>query len=433
MKRKIRRYIRMVNILNDNKNIEGNFILWSFIKLFTSIGRLNQAAAALTYHTLFAIVPIMALFLATASFLGYGDAFKDVVESIFAGQEALSREMLSFSESYIKNANNGYWYGAVVGLGFLLYSLFSIFVTIDDTFNSLWNLKGHSIKKLLKVFFFTLLLPIVAVLFLAIRTGVISYFDGGILHEINFILVTTAIYILLLFALYKYVPKVHVMNRYAAISAGVCGATFALMQYFAAYIIRLFNGLNNIYGDLAGILIMLLWIYFSWIICLIGSRWNFLLQESKLLNQKNKFKAISHNYRKFLTLLVLAQCEEECEHNGSNSFDAMNVADMMVHKYNIPTHITMDIIEEITHIGIVIEDEEENTMIRERFRKTSINDLIEILDTTGYNDFAAHITDEAHSNGKERELWLYINEKRCTDTSNFDVPLSQLLQRNDED
>ncbi len=420
-----KKIIRTFNILNDNRDIGNNFILWSFIKLFASLGKLTQAAAALTYHTLFAIVPILALMLATAVLMGYGDAFKDVVQEIFSNQEGLAKEMLVFTESYLENARTGYWLGAIAGFSVLLYSLFSIFQTIDETFNSLWEMKGHSLKNQLKVFFFTLLIPVALILLLAIRASVSAYFEGGILSEVNFMLASTSAYVLTLFASYKFIPKVHVRTRYAAISATVCGITFAIMQYFGAFILGLFTSYHNIYGKLAGILLLLLWIYFSWIICLVGSRWNYLLQESKRLDQKNRFRAASHNYHKFLKLLVIARCEEDTMRKGDGTFDSLMVADAMAERYDLPQHITMEILETLTRIGIIIVDDEENYQLSPEYRTYTVRRLVGSLDSIGDNDYAAHITAEAGS--KERALWEFINDKEGKGGDRFDNTLDYLL------
>ena len=158
MREKAKKYIRKIIKLNDNREIGGNFILWSFIKLFANIGKLSQAAAALTYHTLFAAVPIIALMLAASTFMGYGDAFKEIIGEVFADNKELAAEALTFAESYLANARTGYWLGAIAGGTVLLYSLFSIFITIDTTFNLLWEMNGRSIKQLLQIFFFVLLI-----------------------------------------------------------------------------------------------------------------------------------------------------------------------------------------------------------------------------------------------------------------------------------
>ena len=94
---RIKGLIRMFNILSDDKEIGGNLILWSFIKLFTSHERLKQASAALTYHTLFALAPVMAMLVAVAKLMGYGEAFRSTVEGFFEGQEGIAATLLNFA------------------------------------------------------------------------------------------------------------------------------------------------------------------------------------------------------------------------------------------------------------------------------------------------------------------------------------------------
>ena len=110
----------------------------------------------------------MALLVAVAKVLGYGDAFREQVDNFFAGQEGISQYLLSFADSYLSNAQMNYWLGAGVGLVLLIYSLFSIFQTIDSSFNSLWNLPAHSLKKQLEVFVFILMVPFVGIIALAL-------------------------------------------------------------------------------------------------------------------------------------------------------------------------------------------------------------------------------------------------------------------------
>ncbi len=424
---RIKGLIRMFNILSDDKEIGGNLILWSFIKLFTSHERLKQASAALTYHTLFALAPVMAMLVAVAKLMGYGEAFRSTVEGFFEGQEGIAATLLNFAESYLHNAQVNYWLGAGVGLVFLIYSLFSIFQTIDDSFNSLWNLKGHGLKQQIKVFLFILLVPFVGMILLAIWLSISSYFgSGGMIHEVNVFIIMTGIYVALMFLAYKFIPNTKVEARYAMRSAVACGIAFGIVQYFGFLIMGMFNSYHNIYGDLASLMLFILWIYFSWTICLAGSRWNYLLQEGKRLDQENKFKAISHNYRKFLTLLLIAQCEEEASKNKGNTFSIIDIATGMGEKYNMPTHFAMDIIDELTRKGIILENEDGSAVLEDSFRGRTIAALLEKIDNTGDNNYAMHMTLDIHNKGNEGKLWRYMNDPHH-DTGSMEVPLREFL------
>ena len=424
----IKKCIRMFNILSDDKEIEGNLILWSFVKLFTSLEKLKQASAALTYHTLFAIVPIMAMLVAVAKLMGYGEIFRETVEGFFEGQEGIAATLLSFAESYLHNAQVNYLLGAGVGLVFLIYSLFSIFQTVDDSFNSLWNLKGHGLKKQLKVFVFILLVPFVGMILLAMWLSVSSYISsGGVIHKVNVFLVLTGIYVALMFLAYKFIPNTKVEVRYAARSAIACGVAFGIVQYFGFMVMSMFSSYRNIYGDMASLVLFILWIYFSWTICLAGSRWNYLLQEGKRLDEENRFKAISHNYRKFLTLLLLARCEEEAGKSNDSTFSAIDVASGMGERYSMPTHVAMDIIDELERKGIILENEEERLLLDSAFQGRTVRAVLDKIDDAGNNSYAMHVTMEAHKSGKEYELWKYMNNTHSSAIKELDVPLKEFL------
>lgn len=424
----IKKCIRMFNILSDDKEIEGNLILWSFVKLFTSLEKLKQASAALTYHTLFAIVPIMAMLVAVAKLMGYGEMFRETVEGFFEGQEGIAATLLSFAESYLHNAQVNYLLGAGVGLVFLIYSLFSIFQTVDDSFNSLWNLKGHGLKKQLKVFVFILLVPFVGMILLAMWLSVSSYISsGGVIHKVNVFLVLTGIYVALMFLAYKFIPNTKVEVRYAARSAIACGVAFGIVQYFGFMVMSMFSSYRNIYGDMASLVLFILWIYFSWTICLAGSRWNYLLQEGKRLDEENRFKAISHNYRKFLTLLLLARCEEEAGKSNDSTFSAIDVASGMGERYSMPTHVAMDIIDELERKGIILENEEERLLLDSAFQGRTVRAVLDKIDDAGNNSYAMHVTMEAHKSGKEYELWKYMNNTHSSAIKELDVPLKEFL------
>lgn len=407
MRNRIKTTAQKLRLLYRDREIGSNLILWSFIKFITGPQKVKQAAAALTYHTLFAIVPVMAMMIAVANIMGYGEAFREKVEVLFVGQEGIADEILKFVDMYLGNADTNYMFGAIVGLAFLLYSVFSIFQTIDVSFNSLWELKEHSLKKQIKVFMFILLIPFVSIVLLAIWMSISSFFEGkGLFHEANIFVLTTCIYIAALFVAYKFIPNTKVDIRHAAISATFCGIVFAIMQYSASLILGLFGSYRNIYGNLASLMIFILWIYFSWTICLAGSRWNYLLQEGNRLDADNKFIRLSHNYYKFLTMLTIAKCKEAILNSEDKSFTIKEIAGIMNATYGISLHTASKIMYTMERKEIIRANENERYILSEEFGQENEMELIGILDRAGNNN-AGEI--EPKLSEKEKELWKRIN------------------------
>ena len=407
MRNRIKTTAQKLKLLYEDREIGGNLVLWSFIKFLTGPNKVKQAAAALTYHTLFALVPVMAMMIAVANLMGYGQAFREKVEAFFAGQENIANELLKFVDMYLGNTDTNYLFGAIVGLAFLLYSVFSIFQTIDESFNSLWELKEHSFKKQIKVFLLVLLIPFVSILLLAIWMSISSFFDGkGLFHEVNIFVLTTCIYIAVLFIAYKFIPNTKVNIRHAAISATFCGVVFAIMQYSASLILGLFSNYKNIYGNLASLMIFILWIYFSWTICLAGSRWNYLFQEGNKLDAENKLKRLSHNYYKFLTMLAIAKCREMTKESESKTFTIKEIAAEMSATYGISVHAATKIMYTMERKGIIVADNNDRYSLCNEFMQDSETQLIDILDRAGNNDVKEI---EQHLNEQEKELWQKIN------------------------
>ena len=407
MKNRIKSTAQKLKLLYKDREIGGNLVLWSFIKFLTGPNKVKQAAAALTYHSLFALVPVMAMMIAVANLMGYGQAFREKVEVFFAGQENIANELLKFVDMYLGNTDTNYLFGAIVGLAFLLYSVFSIFQTIDESFNSLWELKEHSFKKQIKVFLLVLLIPFVSILLLAIWMSISSFFDGkGLFHEVNIFMLTTCIYIAVLFIAYKFIPNTKVNIRHAAISATFCGIVFAIMQYSGSLILGLFSSYKNIYGNLASLMIFILWIYFSWTICLAGSRWNYLLQEGNRLDAENKFKRLSHNYHKFLKMLTIAKCKLLTKDSENKTFTIKEIAGEMSKAYGISVHTATKILYTMERKGIIIADNNDRYSLSEELMQDNETELIDILDRAGNNDVKEI---EQHLNGQEKELWQKIN------------------------
>jgi len=418
----IHRFIKRSAVKYYRKMSEYRFT-WSIIKLVESFSRLQLSSAALTYHTLFAIAPIMSLMIAIAKGLGYDELFEQLIKRIFKGQEVISESLLMYANSYLNNTKVTMWLGVGIGLLLLLYSVFSIFSTIDSTFNMLWNESGRSFKKLLKTFAIVLVIPFVVVLALVLWFSVSTIFNGTIVEEINILIVSVASYVLILFAAYKYIPKAKVKTRYAAISAGVCGSIFALMQYFSYYIISMFN-YGDIYGKLASLMIFLLLIYFTWTVCLAGSKWNYFLQKADEQERENEYKAVNHLYHKFLCILIIERIESL--HPFSSRFTAAAIAENAEREYQLPAHLTLEIIKYLKAKRVLFGDRNDTLYMSKRFCGRSIGQILDELDTTGRNSDVIATLKEIHSNATLNHLWCVINGE-TDERSILDAPVRGLL------
>lgn len=419
----LRRFIKRSSVKYYRQMSKHRFT-WSIIKLVESFSRLQLSSAALTYHTIFAIVPIMSLMIAIAKGLGYDDLFVKQVQNLFQGQEVISESLLLYANSYLSNTKVTMWLGVGIGVALLLYSVFSIFSTIDSTFNMLWNEKGRSFGQLLKTFTIVLVMPFIVVMALVLWWSVSSIFSDSIIRELNVFIVSVATYIFILFAAYKYIPKTKVKSKYALLSACVCGLIFALMQYFSFYIISMFN-YRNIYGDLASLMIFVLLIYFTWTVCLAGSKWNFFLQKADEQERNDDYRSINHHYHKFLCLLVLERIESL--HPFSGSFNAGSLAANIEAEYGLPAHLTSEILTYLRDKKIIFKERGVALRLSKRYSERTVRQMLVDLDTAGRNSDAIQGLGRIHGNVALDCLWKMMNNESSLDDATLDTPIREIL------
>ena len=108
------------------------------IRFFTTKRVMNQASA-LTYSTLLAIVPILAVVFAIARGFGYNKYIEVWFRDAFSSQPQVAEVLISFVNSYLVHTKSGIFLG--VGLVFMLYTVMMLVNNIELTFNEIWQVK----------------------------------------------------------------------------------------------------------------------------------------------------------------------------------------------------------------------------------------------------------------------------------------------------
>lgn len=114
--------------------------------------RLVNKASALTYSTLLAIVPILAILFAIARGFGFDNLMESQIVNGFGGQTEATQVLLQFVNSYLSQTKSGIFIG--VGLVMLLWSVLNLINNMEITFNRIWQVKkpGVCIAKLRTIF-----------------------------------------------------------------------------------------------------------------------------------------------------------------------------------------------------------------------------------------------------------------------------------------
>ncbi|WP_078084598.1 YihY family inner membrane protein [Microbulbifer mangrovi] len=247
-----------------------------FTSLWTVFNEKNcrQNAAALTYMTLFAIVPLVTVSYAMLSlfpdFAGLESKIQQQIFSHFVPESG--RDVQEYISSFSSQAQR--LTGA--GIGLLLLTAGFMLKNIEATFNAIWDIpKGRrGVSSFLLYWAILSLGPILLGAGMAATTylfsqKVLAQNDSlGLLPVVLRILpwVFTAIAFTLLFVA---VPNCRVPLRHGLAGGVITAFAFEAAKYlFGAIVAR--SSLQAIYGAFAFVPLFLIWIYLMWMIVLAG-------------------------------------------------------------------------------------------------------------------------------------------------------------------
>ncbi len=236
-----------------------------------------EAAAALSYTSLLALVPLMAVMLGVISAFPVFDQWANELESyIFsnfvpAAGDAVQEHLNQFVERTAGLTS--------AGTIFLILTALLLMSTIERSFNRIWRVaKPRGVAGRLLTYWSVLTL---GPLLMGASLALTSYLAAlpllapeamrGVLQA--FFLGLTPFFVALIgFALvFLVVPNRRVRLRHALFGALVSAVLFELAKRGFVLYVTHFPTYERLYGALAAVPIFLVWIYVSWVVVLLGA------------------------------------------------------------------------------------------------------------------------------------------------------------------
>ena len=237
---------------------------------------LFQAAGALSFTTVFALVPLSMVVFGVLSafpvFALWSERLSDYIFSNFVPSAARSVEdyLLQFST----NAGQLTTAGTVA----LVVSVLITLNGVELAFNRIWRVKSHRPKFGRFLVYWTVLtlgaLLAAASLAMSARFFALSVFDteaGHVLEAAMLRLAPMALEVFAFATIYKVVPHRTVQWRHAIAGALLATVLFELVKGGIGIYLGTFGNYSRIYGTLAFVPVFLLWIFMSWIAVLLGT------------------------------------------------------------------------------------------------------------------------------------------------------------------
>lgn len=239
--------------------------------------RCREQAAGLTYTTLFAVVPMLTVFLVIISSIKALEPARQQLQQLIYSN-FLPKSTIAFDKAlnaFTDKSSNL----TIIGVLFLFVTTVLMLSAIETAFNRIWRVKEtrSGIIGFTRYWTIISLGPILLGSAFVISSTVASMnilsdnfagyqLDGAfILWLISFLLTIVGFFIL-----YWTIPNRSVPILSALIAACFSASVFEILKHLFSQVMSNFTSYEIIYGAFAAVPIFLLWVYLSWTIILLG-------------------------------------------------------------------------------------------------------------------------------------------------------------------
>lgn len=258
------------------------FILFVLRRFETD--RCREQAGSLTYTTLFAVVPMLTVFLVIISSIKALEPARQQLQQLIYSN-FLPKSTIAF-EKALSSFTNQSSNLTIIGVLFLFVTTVLMLSSIETVFNRIWRVTETrgGIKGFMRYWTIISLGPILLGSAFVLSSTVASMnvlsnnFAG---YELNgaFILwsISFSLTILGFFVLYWTIPNRSVPIKAAFIAGAFSAVIFELLKNLFGWVMSNFTSYELVYGAFAAVPIFLLWIYLSWNVVLLGVEISFAL------------------------------------------------------------------------------------------------------------------------------------------------------------
>jgi membrane protein len=318
-----------------------------------------QRASTLTFYSLLSIGPVMALALGIAKGFGLEKRLESQVLDKLPAQEEVLNQILQYARILLENTKGGIIAG--IGIVILFWAVLKVFNHIELAFNDIWQIKESRSwrRKLSNYLAFIVIAPILLIMYsslpvfittqLSLIAGKIAIFQK-ISPLIYFLLKLFPYFLIwgLFTVIYILIPNTRV-NFISGLVAGIIAGTIYLLAQWGYILFQIgVTRYNPIYGSLAALPLLLLWLHLGWVILLIGAEYSYAHQNVEIYEFEPDYLNISPYFKKLLTLQIVHLFVKKFA-KGEAPLSAVKISQ----KLEIPIRLVHQILDELVDSGLV--------------------------------------------------------------------------------
>ncbi len=313
-----------------------------------------QRAAALSYTTILSMVPFFALTFAVLKGLGVQNRLEPLLlDQVAAG----SQDVVSRIVTYINNTNMASL--GAIGLVTLLITVISLLGSVEEAFNAIWGVSET--RTLQRRFSDYLSVVVSGPLLLFAATSVTTSLQsqtlirwimnntllGELLIPLFRLVPYVSIWLALIF-LYLFIPNTKVRLKSALVGGVLAGTGWEVAQWGYLHFQVGVSKYNAIYGTLAALPVLMVWIYTSWLIVLMGVEIVYAHQNIRTFRREERTAGISPRTRELLALAIMTDITRTFL-AGTASW----TLDSLAEDLDLPTRIVREITDDLCSAGFL--------------------------------------------------------------------------------
>jgi membrane protein len=313
-------------------------------------------ASALAFTTALSLVPLLAVAFSISKGFGIQNSefIRDLLMQVTAGRE----ETVAAIIGYINNTNVRTL--GTVGVGLLFATVISLLGSVEKSLNHIWGLKSQRTpwRKFSDYLTVILVCPLLILIAISATASLESsavvrtLLEFSVLHTLWLGALKALPYVstwLALLFVYTFIPNTRVRFGAAAAGAVLAGSLWQAVQWGYITYQASFRNYNAIYGSFAQVPLLLIWLFVSWAIVLLGAQISFAVQNSGTYQREATQDAYSHDDRQKLAALALALLTRVFMDGGPRLGNAE-----LARLLDAPVRLVGDVMHMLARAGIVL-------------------------------------------------------------------------------
>lgn len=316
-------------------------------------------ASALTFYTLLTIGPVAAMAFGIAKGFGLQSFLQTQLIKNFPGQQTFVRQVIQWAETLLESTSGGVIAG--IGVVILFYSVIKVLNLIEQSINEIWEITRERSwrRKLSNYLSFILVAPILLILTSSVpvyvttqmllisqKIAIFGHISPLITNLVK--LIPYGLFVFIFTFIYLLFPNTRVRWQSGLLAGMIAGTLYLTIQFLYIHFQIAVTLQNPIYGSLAALPLLLIWLQMGWAILLLGAEISFAHQNVDMYEFETDLLKISPYYIRLLSLQVAHLLARRFADGGPPY-----TASIIAQKLQIPIRLVQRILKNLVTSGLV--------------------------------------------------------------------------------